>query len=800
MRSSSEGNRPVLNKMESMYKHPKTGATIMKRLIPLIAVCGVVGVIVMMLITGSASSSEPPKTATVGATTPTSTGEVASAEEKGWCMSCQNAPSRTWSWWFGWGGCSCYAGWSGSCCDVPALDYGECVTYNDKFEFTLTHSVMPGIPFHKDLVTEPASNAWAIDALGQGLAPVIVNMLYIDLDEMPPQYVLDSLDQIKEATKDNSYWSLAWESFQLLYEIFTDDRYVEYEMAQNLYACKGIAAEFAADSTGLTAISKMAECYEEEMIALEENYPNPHQYKPSLPEYNSFWRLIDSEESIMFAMVESTADVVPTGWMKDDIMFGWLRRVGSNPDMLKKASAADIGTNFAVTDAMYQNAMEDSTGTLTEAISDGRLFIMDFAILGDGLLNNNGKSLFAPKALFAVPKDQSYATDGLRTIAIQQFQTPSTEYPLISAPDPLRRDWSDATLTTAEKDALVTWCMAKTSVQVAESTYFEVITHFGRTHMVMEPFMIATDIALHATHPIQKLLKPHFAGTDHINQGAVDSLIAAGGTISKIFPPPIEVVQGVAIIGAKAFLDDINNQFFDVAFRNRGTWDLPAEYPFRDDGKLVWNNILTFVNEYVNIAYSSDSKMRADPWLKCWWDMLVSPNTGTLKNVGDAGNGALYTRSYLSKLITLVIWTASGQHAATNFPQKDVGAHVTMNPTSAWSTGLTAGVDCASAADDVACFQPWFDMLPPLHEALDQLNTEYLLGSVHYNRLGMYEQDYATGHFSGAYRQAEIKFQAALATMGEEITNRNAAVGTMRGDVFNYEIMMPANVPNSINI
>jgi hypothetical protein len=311
----------------------------MKRLIPLIAVCGVVGVIVMMLITGSASSSEPPKTATVGATTPTSTGEVASAEEKGWCMSCQNAPSRTWSWWFGWGGCSCYAGWSGSCCDVPALDYGECVTYNDKFEFTLTHSVMPGIPFHKDFVTEPASNAWAIDALGQGLAPVIVNMLYIDLDEMPPQYVLDSLDDIKEATKDNSYWSLAWESFQLLFQIFTDDRYVEYEMVQNLYACKGIAAEFAADSTGLTAISKMAECYEEEMIALEENYPNPHQYKPSLPEYNSFWRLIDSEESIMWVRASAASEARAAASAKNS------KRQGRTDDRRQQAPTTDASAN-----------------------------------------------------------------------------------------------------------------------------------------------------------------------------------------------------------------------------------------------------------------------------------------------------------------------------------------------------------------------------------------------------------------------------------------------------------------------
>jgi len=35
----------------------------------------------------------------------------------GWCGHCENAPHRGWSWWFGWGDCKCYDGWSGDCCD-----------------------------------------------------------------------------------------------------------------------------------------------------------------------------------------------------------------------------------------------------------------------------------------------------------------------------------------------------------------------------------------------------------------------------------------------------------------------------------------------------------------------------------------------------------------------------------------------------------------------------------------------------------------------------------------------------------
>mmetsp|Transcript_26820 Transcript_26820/g.46545 ORF Transcript_26820/g.46545 Transcript_26820/m.46545 type:complete len:252 (-) Transcript_26820:47-802(-) len=35
----------------------------------------------------------------------------------GYCGWCENAPSRTWTWLFGYGECKCYKGWSGSCCN-----------------------------------------------------------------------------------------------------------------------------------------------------------------------------------------------------------------------------------------------------------------------------------------------------------------------------------------------------------------------------------------------------------------------------------------------------------------------------------------------------------------------------------------------------------------------------------------------------------------------------------------------------------------------------------------------------------
>mmetsp|Transcript_14035 Transcript_14035/g.27987 ORF Transcript_14035/g.27987 Transcript_14035/m.27987 type:complete len:839 (-) Transcript_14035:73-2589(-) len=787
-----------ISRLKSVVVDDK-GNLLLKRLITICIVGAIGAACFLMYVSGVASYQEAP-VSVKEETTVQDDNTLRWGSKRGFCMTCVNAPYRGWSWWFGWGECKCHAGWSGACCDIPMLNNGECALYDEELVLIHDHSVVPGIPFHKDLVTSPCSNAWSIDALGQGVAPVVVNMLYNIIDERPPDYVVESLDDLHAATKENSYWSLLWETLKLFAAIFTDDRGAEYDMLNSLTECEGVASDYASDSTGLTALSTMGRCYEAEMDALDEVYTG--QYKPTLPEYNNFWRLIDPEESILFAMVDNVNDTIPVAWMRSDDMFGWLRLVGSNPDMLRVAVAADFNSNFDVTDAIYNTAMgESGSGTLDAALAEGRLFMMDFSIFGGGVSDNDGKYLHAPKALFAVPQDTSKR---LVTVAIQMMQEPSDEYPLMGAPDPSIRDQFvekddgtkskdfSPTMSESDKQTLIKWAMSKTAVQAAESSYFEVVTHFGRTHLVMEPFMMATKIAFHETHPIRKLLEPHFEGTLHINQGAVDSLISVGGVIDKIFPPPITVTQSLAVTSCKDFLENFNDNMLPKTFEKRGTSTLPAEYPFRDDGLLLWNAITDWTLDYLKITYSSDSKMRKDPWLKCFWDLLVSVDGGMLKNVGDNGHGVLYTREYLAEFLALIIWTGSGQHAATNFPQKDVGAHITMNPTAAWADGKLNAAGLS--------IQNWFDMLPPLHEAFDQLNTEYLLGSVHYNRLGRYEEDYRNGHFTGAYRDAELRFQAALDNLESIIVARNQVSGTMRGDVFPYIILMPDNTPNSINI
>jgi Lipoxygenase len=57
------------------------------------------------------------------------------------------------------------------------------------------------------------------------------------------------------------------------------------------------------------------------------------------------------------------------------------------------------------------------------------------------------------------------------------------------------------------------------------------------THAVIEPFIIATYRQLSVTHPIHKLMSPHYRDTMNINALARQTLINGGGIFeSTVFP------------------------------------------------------------------------------------------------------------------------------------------------------------------------------------------------------------------------------------------------------------------------
>lgn len=449
-----------------------------------------------------------------------------------------------------------------------------------------------------------------------------------------------------------------------------------------------------------------------------------------------------------------------------DAEFARLRVQGPNC-MLIAAVGDALPANFPLSAAQYAAVVNGDT--LAAALADGRLFLLDYKpleVLDPGTYGNLAKYAWQPMALFAVPPGGS----SLVPVAIQCGQDPA--------------DWPIFTPSPAA-DKLWGWEMAKFVVQVADGNYHELFTHLARTHLVIEAFAVATHRHLAEVHPVWALLVPHFEGTLFINEAAATSLIAANGPIDHIFAGTIASSQRAAVDARLAFDFYGKMPHADFAARGVGVDSALADYPYRDDALLVWDAIHEWARQYIDLYYTSDADVVADTELTAWAACLA----------GEAkinGFGPVTTRAQLAEVCAMVMFTASAQHAAVNFPQKDIMAFAPAVTGAGWQAAPNGqrGHDKAG----------WLAMMPPMALALEQLNVLELLGSVHYRPLG----DYRSNAFPYPlwFQDPRVTgpegplawFQAALTGVEAEIVARNAA------RMQPYPYLQPSLIPTSINI
>ncbi|MEO1375171.1 MAG: lipoxygenase family protein [Cyanobacteria bacterium J06635_10] len=159
---------------------------------------------------------------------------------------------------------------------------------------------------------------------------------------------------------------------------------------------------------------------------------------------------------------------------QEDETFAYMQVAGYNPVMIEQVKQLEkLEEKFPVTEAQYQQVM-GTDDSLTAAIEEGRLYLADYQSLegaANGTFPREQKYVYAPLALFAVPKD----TDSfrlMRSVAIQCTQNPKDE--LIFTP----------------KSGKYAWLFAKTIVQMANSNFHEALSHLGRTHLFVGRFAI----------------------------------------------------------------------------------------------------------------------------------------------------------------------------------------------------------------------------------------------------------------------------------------------------------------------
>ena len=440
---------------------------------------------------------------------------------------------------------------------------------------------------------------------------------------------------------------------------------------------------------------------------------------------------------------------------EQDGTFAELRLAGPNPVLIHRIDAPD--DRFPVTDAHFRVARPGDT--LAAAGAEGRLFLVDYRAL-DGVQTGFApcgakKYLYAPLALFAVNRD----TRKLTPVAIQCQQQPGPLNPIFTPDDGYN------------------WKIAKTIVEIADGNYHEAITHLGRTHLTIEPFAVAAHRQFGRFHPLNVLLQPHFDGTLAVNHLARLKLICKDGVIDKLMSGTIEATLGLTAWGVRnhAFKD----QLPPATFRARGVDDtsvLPS-YAYRDDALLHWEAIREWAATYLRCFYRSDAEVAADPEVGAWLLEVSAKTGGRISGVEPAR-----TLAELVDVTALVIFTASAQHAAVNFPQFDIMSYAPAMPLAGYAPAPTSKTG-ATEADYMA-------HLPPRDQAALQMNTGYMLGDVHYSRLGHYAPD----HF-GEPRIQELadRFAAKLAEIELIITERNQHRRP-------YPFLIPSGVPQSINI
>ncbi|MFB8791314.1 MAG: lipoxygenase family protein [Potamolinea sp.] len=470
----------------------------------------------------------------------------------------------------------------------------------------------------------------------------------------------------------------------------------------------------------------------------------------SLEDYDSLFRLIIKPE-------------ISTKFQQD-LVFAYMQVAGPNPVMLTQIKTAD--PRLPITSEQYQQITSKITGTadsLEAALQESRLYVADYTSLAkmvNGNFPSEQKYINAPVALFAVPPVNS-SSRSLIPVAIY---------------------CQEALFTPLEEG---TWMTAKNIVQMADSNYHELVSHLGHTHLFIEPFVVATN-HLPKDHNLRKLLKPHLQGTVFINYGARTSLVAPKGSVDKLLASNIDSDQALAIQGAQDYLSNFNSVAFPKTLESRGVNDasqLPI-YPYRDDGMLIWNAIHKWVKEFLNSYYSTDSSVLNDRDLQQWASELVSVTGGRLQNFGEDFQGTIKTLDYLVEAVSTIIFTASAQHAAVNFPQRGLMTYAPAFPLARYTPAPTNSQEPEN----------FMTGLPSLERAKDQLNMVYLLGSVYYTQLG---------HYDDSVFQSTPRIQAALEEFHKELKNIEQTIRERNQNsdrMIAYEYLLPSKIPQSINI
>ncbi|CAL9179629.1 unnamed protein product [Musa hybrid cultivar] len=391
-------------------------------------------------------------------------------------------------------------------------------------------------------------------------------------------------------------------------------------------------------------------------------------------------------------------------WLRDD-EFARQAVAGINPVSIERLQAFPPVSKLdseiygppesAITEAHISGQLEGLT--VQQAVEEGKLFVADFHDIYLPFIeriNAMDRKAYATRTLFFLNPIGT-----LKPVAIELGLPPAQ--PGASRPSMVLTPPRDATTNWL-------WMLGKAHVCSNDAGVHQLVNHWLRTHAVMEPFILAAYRQLSAMHPVFKLLHPHMRYTLEINALARQSLINADGVIESCFTPGAVCMEMSAAYYKHHWRFDLEGLPADLIRRQalqppsnllmerthhnargmavedptqpHGVRLVLQDYPYADDGLLLWSAITSYVRSYIQLYYpdSDPGRIRSDSELQAWYHESINVGHGDHRDA--PWWPPLDTSDDLVAFLTTLIWLASAQHAALNFGQYPLGGYVPSRP------------------------------------------------------------------------------------------------------------------------
>ncbi len=315
------------------------------------------------------------------------------------------------------------------------------------------------------------------------------------------------------------------------------------------------------------------------------------------------------------------------------------------------------------------------------------------------------------------------------------------------------------------------WKAARLLLNVADVNYSELCLHLARAHLMTTPFAVALHRRLDRRHPIYQFLLPHLRFEWFVskmawlqgirtNQGFLVRSLAGSAHWSRQLAGELWRSQTFA---EQHFLRDLAARQMD---------DAPIDYPYRDDGKLVWQAIAEFAEAYVALTYTDERALQDDAPLHAFLAEVESPDGGNVRGLLPAGK--LSSRAELAEILTQVLFTAGPVHALLHFASAAKLQDMELHPAYLKANPMSSGQSAL-----------------PGRQAIHQF-TRVMGTNTRHDRLGQLG-NYPLGRRSDCQPLVE-KFQQRLVEVEETIVTRN------RARFAPYIHLLPSRICNGITV